>query len=115
MPLPSRFFFQTHPQTVDTSRGTDQSGVKLYNQRLVLSLIRSHESLSKTEIARRTGLFNPDQFGDHEAPGEEPALPGRVLPESPLSRGCINRSGPDNTKERKTSYAYWNRLGRHKN
>jgi predicted NBD/HSP70 family sugar kinase len=56
MPLPSRFFFQTHPQTVDTSRGTDQSGVKLYNQRLVLSLIRSHGSLSKTEIARRTGL-----------------------------------------------------------
>jgi predicted NBD/HSP70 family sugar kinase len=56
MPLPSRFFFQTHPQTADTSRGTDQSGVKLYNQRLVLSLIRSHGSLSKTEIARRTGL-----------------------------------------------------------
>jgi Winged helix-turn-helix DNA-binding/ROK family len=56
MPLPSRFFFQTHPLTVDTSRGTDQSGVKLYNQRLVLSLIRRHGSLSKTEIARRTGL-----------------------------------------------------------
>ena len=45
---PSRF--------VDPSRGTNQSGVKLYNERLVLSLIRSHGSLSKTEIARRTGL-----------------------------------------------------------
>jgi len=41
---------------VDASRGTNQSGVKLYNERLVLSLIRSHGSLSKTEIARRTGL-----------------------------------------------------------
>jgi predicted NBD/HSP70 family sugar kinase len=44
------------PRTVDASRGTNQSGVKLYNERLVLSLIRSHGSLSKTEIARRTGL-----------------------------------------------------------
>jgi len=41
---------------VDPSRGTNQSGVKLYNERLILSLIRSHGSLSKTEIARRTGL-----------------------------------------------------------
>jgi predicted NBD/HSP70 family sugar kinase len=56
MPRPIRSFFQSHPQTVDTSRGTDQSGVKLYNERLVLSLIRSHGRLSKTEIARRTGL-----------------------------------------------------------
>ena len=44
------------PRTVDPSRGTNQSGVKLYNERLVLSLIRTHGSLSKTEIARRTGL-----------------------------------------------------------
>src|SRR3981081_4524553 len=43
---------------IDPSRGTNQSGVKLYNERLVLSLIRSHGSLSKTEIARRTGLSN---------------------------------------------------------
>jgi predicted NBD/HSP70 family sugar kinase len=43
-------------RNVDPSRGTNQSGVKLYNERLVLSLIRSHGSLSKTEIARRTGL-----------------------------------------------------------
>src|SRR5580700_382338 len=43
---------------IDPSRGTNQSGVKLYNERLVLSLIRSNGSLSKTEIARRTGLSN---------------------------------------------------------
>jgi predicted NBD/HSP70 family sugar kinase len=40
----------------DQSRGTNQSGVKLYNERLILSLIRRHRSLSKVEIARQTGL-----------------------------------------------------------
>jgi predicted NBD/HSP70 family sugar kinase len=47
---------QIHPRAIDTSRGTDQTGLRLYNERLVLSLIRSHGSLSKTEIARQTGL-----------------------------------------------------------
>jgi predicted NBD/HSP70 family sugar kinase len=55
MPRPTRSS-QIHPRAVDTSRGTDQSGLRLYNERLVLSLIRSHGSLSKTEIARQTGL-----------------------------------------------------------
>lgn len=38
------------------SRGTTQSGVRLYNERLVLSLIRQHGQLPKAEIARLTGL-----------------------------------------------------------
>jgi predicted NBD/HSP70 family sugar kinase len=38
------------------SRGTNQSGVRLYNERLILSLIRRHKSLAKVEIARLTGL-----------------------------------------------------------
>lgn len=38
------------------SRGTTQSGVRLYNERLALSLIRKHGSLPKAEIARLTGL-----------------------------------------------------------
>lgn len=38
------------------SRGTTQTGVRLYNERLVLSLIRLHEHLPKAEIARLTGL-----------------------------------------------------------
>jgi predicted NBD/HSP70 family sugar kinase len=38
------------------SRGTNQSGVRLYNERLILSLIRRHRALSKVEIARLTGL-----------------------------------------------------------
>ena len=38
------------------SRGTDQSGVRLYNERLVLGLIRRSRSLPKAAIARLTGL-----------------------------------------------------------
>lgn len=37
-------------------RGTNQSGMRDYNERLVLSLVRQHGSLAKTEIARVTGL-----------------------------------------------------------
>lgn len=39
-----------------STRGTNQLGVRLYNERLVLSLIRRHRELPKAEIARRTGL-----------------------------------------------------------
>ena len=38
------------------SRGTTQSGVRLYNERLVLSLIRLHGQLPKAEMAKLTGL-----------------------------------------------------------
>jgi predicted NBD/HSP70 family sugar kinase len=38
------------------SRGTSQTGVRLYNERLILSLIRRHRNLAKVEIARLTGL-----------------------------------------------------------
>lgn len=38
------------------SRGTNQTGVRLYNERLVLSLIRRHGDLPKADIARMTGL-----------------------------------------------------------
>jgi predicted NBD/HSP70 family sugar kinase len=37
-------------------RGSSQSGVRLYNERLVLSLVRTHLNLPKAEIARLTGL-----------------------------------------------------------
>lgn len=40
-------------------RGTNQSGVRLYNERLVLSLIRHHGALPKADIARQTGLSPP--------------------------------------------------------
>lgn len=38
------------------SRGTNQVGVRLYNERLILSLIRRLDSVPKAEIARLTGL-----------------------------------------------------------
>ncbi|CAN5173759.1 ROK family transcriptional regulator [soil metagenome] len=44
------------PRPLDIARGTNQSGVRVYNERLVLSLIRRHGSLPKAEIARQTGL-----------------------------------------------------------
>ena len=37
-------------------RGTNQSGMRDYNERLVLSLVRQHSALAKTDIARMTGL-----------------------------------------------------------
>jgi predicted NBD/HSP70 family sugar kinase len=38
------------------SRGTSQTGARLYNERLILALIRRHPGLAKVEIARLTGL-----------------------------------------------------------
>jgi predicted NBD/HSP70 family sugar kinase len=43
-------------RAVDPDRGTNQSGVRLYNERLVLSLVRRHRALPKAELARLTGL-----------------------------------------------------------
>lgn len=40
----------------EAARGTTQAGVRLYNERLVLSLIRLHGALPKAELARLTGL-----------------------------------------------------------
>lgn len=41
---------------IDLSRGTNQVGTRLYNERLLLSLVRHHLSLPKAEMARQTGL-----------------------------------------------------------
>lgn len=40
----------------ELSRGTTQTGVRLYNERLILSLVRLHGKLPKAEMARLTGL-----------------------------------------------------------
>jgi len=44
------------PLVVDPMGGANQTRVRVYNERLVLSLVRRHGSLSKADIARRTGL-----------------------------------------------------------
>lgn len=38
------------------ARGSNQSAVRAYNERLVLSLVRRHGSMAKVDIARSTGL-----------------------------------------------------------
>jgi predicted NBD/HSP70 family sugar kinase len=43
-------------QALPFHRGSNQSGMRAYNERLVLSLVRSHGGLAKMEIARMTGL-----------------------------------------------------------
>lgn len=41
---------------IDPMGGANQTRVRAYNERLVLSLVRRHGALSKADIARRTGL-----------------------------------------------------------
>ncbi len=48
--------FSDLPRAERGSRGSNQAGVRLYNERLVLSLVRRHGPLPKAEIARLTGL-----------------------------------------------------------
>jgi predicted NBD/HSP70 family sugar kinase len=45
-------------QTLDPAglRGSNQSGMRAWNERLVLSLVRQHGALAKSDIARMTGL-----------------------------------------------------------
>src|SRR5687768_5019766 len=47
------------PRPLQLRRGTNQTGVRLYNERLVLSLIRHYGALPKADIARQTGLSPP--------------------------------------------------------
>ncbi|MDO9416382.1 ROK family transcriptional regulator [Pararhizobium sp.] len=46
----------TRTALLETGGGSNQTRVRAYNERLVLSLVRRHASLSKADIARRTGL-----------------------------------------------------------
>ena len=43
-------------KVIDPSGGSNQTRVRAYNERLLLSLVRRHGSQPKAEIARRTGL-----------------------------------------------------------
>lgn len=44
------------PASSPIASGADQTGVRLYNERLILSLVRRYGQLSKIEVARMTGL-----------------------------------------------------------
>ena len=45
-----------HDEGAPLARGTNQAGMRAQNERLVLSLVRRHGPLAKSEIARMTGL-----------------------------------------------------------
>ncbi|WP_417425573.1 ROK family transcriptional regulator [Hoeflea sp.] len=47
---------KTARPTVSRLKGSNQSGLRAYNQRLVLSLVYAHGGLTKTDISRMTGL-----------------------------------------------------------
>jgi len=72
--------------------GADQYGVRVYNERLVLSLVRRFGQLSKIEVARMTGLSVQststimNRLGGEGLLKREPALRGRVgQPTVPVS------------------------------
>ena len=46
----------SEPAASRLHRGTNQSGMRDHNERLVLSLVRQHGGLAKSDIARMTGL-----------------------------------------------------------
>lgn len=47
---------RTAPTRKATGRGSNQSGMRAYNERLVLSLVRQSGQLAKSQITRMTGL-----------------------------------------------------------
>ncbi|MGO9740686.1 MAG: ROK family transcriptional regulator [Roseiarcus sp.] len=82
--------------------GADQAGVRLYNERLVLSLVRRFGQLSKMEVARITGLsvqscstimnrLQADGLLRREAPLRgrvgQPTVPASLDPEGAFSLG----------------------------
>src|SRR5689334_12817708 len=82
--------------------GADQAGVRLYNERLLLSLVRRFGPLSKVEVARLTGLsvqatsaimnrLQADGLLRREAPLRgrvgQPTIPMSIDPEGAYSFG----------------------------
>ena len=106
------------PETADISQsvefrvsGADQSGVRLYNERLALSLVRRFGQLSKVEVARMTGLsvqsastimnrLGAEGLLKREAPLRgrvgQPTVPVSIDPEGAFSLGLkIGRRSSD--------------------
>jgi predicted NBD/HSP70 family sugar kinase len=93
----------TAPAAIATiSSGADQTGVRLYNERLILSLARRFGRLSKIEVARMTGLsvqstsaimnrLQADGLLRREAPMRgrvgQPTVPFSLDPEGAFSLG----------------------------
>jgi predicted NBD/HSP70 family sugar kinase len=94
-------------------RGSSQQGMRAYNERLVLSLIRRHGALAKADIARLTGLsaqtvsvimraLEADQLLLRDAPVRgrvgQPSVPMRLNPQAVFSYGLkLGRRSSDLT------------------
>ena len=93
--------FAAPPADADAS-GADQTGVRLYNERLLLSLVRRFGPLSKIEVAKLTGLsvqstsaimnrLQADGLLKREAPLRgrvgQPTIPLSLDPEGAFSLG----------------------------
>ncbi len=90
------------PSSVGYASGADQAGVRVYNERLLLSLVRRFGPLSKIEVARLTGLsvqstsaimnrLQADGLLKREAPLRgrvgQPTIPMSLDPEGAFSFG----------------------------
>ncbi|TXH81688.1 MAG: winged helix-turn-helix domain-containing protein, partial [Rhizobium sp.] len=101
----------TPPAILDPTGGANQLGVRAHNERLVLSLVRRHDALSKADIARRSGLsaqtvsvimreLEKDGLLSRDAPVRgrvgQPSIPMRLNPDAVLSFGVkIGRRSAD--------------------
>jgi predicted NBD/HSP70 family sugar kinase len=92
---------ETHP-SAPMIGGANQTGVRLYNERLILSLMRRRRQLSKIEVSRQTGLsvqtasaiinqLQADGLLRREAPQRgkvgQPTVPFSLDPEGAFSLG----------------------------
>ena len=99
------------PQLISSGGGANQTRVRAYNERLVLSVVRRQSGLSKAEIARHTGLsaqtvsvimrsLEKDQLLTRGAPVRgkvgQPSVPMHLNPDAVLSFGVkIGRRSAD--------------------
>ena len=102
MPREEEERLQASPTALSVATGADQAGVRLYNERLILSLVRRYRQLSKIEVARLTGLsvqtasatlnrLQSDGLLRREAPQRgrvgQPTVPLSLDPEGAFSLG----------------------------
>jgi len=87
--------------------GADQSGVRLYNERLALSLVRRYGQLSKIEVARMTGLSVQSTSTIMNRLGAE----GLLKREAPL-RGRVGQPTVPVSIDPEGAFAYGLKIGR---
>jgi len=87
--------------------GADQSGVRVYNERLALSLVRRYGQLSKIEVARMTGLSVQSTSTIMNRLGAE----GLLKREAPL-RGRVGQPTVPVSIDPEGAFAYGLKIGR---